>query len=85
MRDIMIESFYSEMKDPYENANYEESLNTRNEVIKECPECDGEGYFEDISDCCGADRDEDTGLCHDCHDHCGPSECPECNGTGILK
>jgi len=49
-----------------------------------CTFCQGEGYEEYISDCCGAERDEDTGLCYECHDHCGPMMCPECNGKGYL-
>lgn len=52
---------------------------------EECPECDGSGYFEDLSECCGDTRDPDTGLCHYCHDHCGPTECEDCHGTGILN
>ena len=65
--------------------NYDSTLNERDEDTKECELCEGEGSDESISDCCGASRDEDTGLCYECHDHCGPSECPECDGTGIKK
>ena len=49
-----------------------------------CTFCQGEGYDESISDCCGEKRDEDTMLCYECHDHCGPMECPECHGKGYL-
>lgn len=63
----------------------DEQLNERTEDIKECPTCDGKGYDEYISDCCGATRESDLGLCYECHDHCDPSTCPDCNGTGIIK
>ena len=63
----------------------DEQLNERTEDTKECPECEGKGGSEYLSDCCGADRDADSGLCHHCHDHCGFSQCPECNGTGIIN
>jgi len=62
----------------------EDQLYERAEDVNECTECNGHGSDETISDCCGATRDSDSGLCHECHDHCGPSECPDCNGTGIL-
>lgn len=75
-----IESFYGGMSE-----NYDSDLNERKEDIKECPDCDGRGHDESISDCCGATRDEDTCLCYACHEHCDPSVCPECNGTGIIK
>ena len=39
MRDITIESFYSEMKDPYEGADFEEEVNERNEDIDFCDIC----------------------------------------------
>jgi len=66
-------------------AGWDETLNERTEDVKECPFCDGKGYDECISGCCGATRDPDLGLCHECHDHCDPSTCPECDGTGIIK
>jgi hypothetical protein len=49
---------------------------------KPCPDCDGEGKFETISECCGADREPDLGLCYECHDHCAGCKCEKCNGTG---
>lgn len=51
----------------------------------DCTVCDGKGNFPDISDCCGAKRDPDVGLCYDCHDHSEPMECAECNGTGQVE
>ena len=63
----------------------DEQLNERTEDVKECPACDGKGFDECISDCCGATRESDLGLCYECHDHCDPSVCPDCNGTGIIK
>jgi RecJ-like exonuclease len=63
----------------------DDQLNERTEDMKECTECEGKGEFEYLSDCCGSERDADTGLCHHCHDHCGPSQCPDCNGTGIIN
>jgi len=63
----------------------DDQLYGRDEDTKECELCEGKGSDESVSGCCGASRDEDTGLCYECHDHCGPSECPECDGTGIKK
>ena len=34
---------------------------------------DGYGYSV-VSDCCGAQMDEDQGLCYECKDHCEPME-----------
>ena len=65
--------------------NYDSSLNEREEDTKYCDTCDGKGFDETISDCCGSTRDADTGLCYECHDHSDPSTCPDCNGTGIIK
>jgi hypothetical protein len=75
-----IESFYNGMTESYDS-----SLNERDEVVKECELCDGKGFDETISDCCGATREPDLGMCYECHDHCDPSPCPDCNGTGIIK
>lgn len=53
--------------------------------IKECSLCDGKGFDESISECCGDDREPDLCLCYECHDHCDPCICPDCNGTGIIN
>lgn len=50
-----------------------------------CPDCNGEGSFETISDCCCAERETDLGLCYECHDHCEPMECDSCNGAGKIE
>ncbi len=50
-----------------------------------CPDCDGEGRFETISDCCDAKQEPDMGLCYECHDHCEPQECLNCGGTGKVE
>jgi len=50
-----------------------------------CPDCNGEGCFEDKSDCCDAKREPDMGLCYECHDHCEPQECQSCGGTGKVE
>ena len=81
--------------DPFYNINpesfngtsesYDSSLNERDEDVKYCDLCAGIGYDETISDCCGATREPDLGLCYECKDHCDPSPCPDCNGTGIIK
>ena len=63
----------------------DEQLNERDEDVKECPYCEGKGFDDCISDCCGSTREPDLGLCYECHDHCDPSECPECDGTGIYN
>lgn len=73
-----IESNYGSMSE-----NYESDLNDRTEDVKECTYCDGKGYDETISECCGAKREPDLCLCYECHEHCDPSKCLECNGTGI--
>ena len=49
-----------------------------------CEACNGEGYFENISECCNAIRNPDMGLCHECHDHCEPQKCYDCDGTGFV-
>jgi len=51
----------------------------------DCPECDGKGCFENISDCCGDKREPDMGLCYECHDHCEAQECLTCSGTGKIE
>lgn len=48
-----------------------------------CHKCDGTGKTENMSDCCGALRDEDTGICFDCKDHSSAADCSDCDGTGI--
>jgi hypothetical protein len=68
-------------KKTLEDAFAEMDYNDRHPV---CPDCDGEGTFETVSDCCDAKRDPDLGLCYECHDHCEPMECSNCNGTGRL-
>ena len=80
-----IDSFYMGMREPDGYGAFDEQLNDRSEDINECEACAGHGSDESISDCCGATRDEDTMLCYECHDHCGPSTCPDCNGSGIIK
>jgi RecJ-like exonuclease len=50
-----------------------------------CPDCDGKGCFEAISECCDSMRDEDTMLCYECHEHCEPQECQNCEGTGKVE
>ena len=52
--------------------------------LKECTECDGKGYDEYVSDCCGEKRDPDTTLCFFCKEFSDPTNCNECNGTGTL-
>ena len=66
-------------------GDWDESLNERDEDIKECELCNGLGFDDTISDCCGAKREPDLGLCYECYDHCDPSPCPDCMGTGIIK
>jgi hypothetical protein len=83
MKDRIIFPDYIE-PDGY-GAFSDEQLNERTADIKECPLCEGKGYDESISDCCGDTRDIDTGLCYYCHEHSDPSICPDCNGTGIIK
>ena len=44
-----------------------------------CDECNG----DNLSDCCGAKYNDDTGICYECHDHadaagCGDEDC-ECH------
>ena len=63
----------------------EDQLYERTEDTVECELCHGIGSDENISECCGATRDVDTGLCLDCREHCGSSICPECNGMGIIN
>ena len=76
----IIESFDYQMHDPYEDcrpSDFDED--------KTCPECKGEGSFEDLSDCCAEKRYPDVMLCSYCHDFCGPLECDDCKGTGKIQ
>lgn len=46
-----------------------------------CDECNG----DNLSDCCGAKYNDDTGICYECHDHadaagCGDESC-SCHWT----
>ena len=66
-------------------GDWDESLYERVEETTECELCNGLGFDETISNCCGGTRDADTGLCLHCKDHSDPSPCPDCNGTGIIK
>lgn len=50
---------------------------------EECPDCEGEGTIL-LSNCCGAEMDEDTLMCSKCHDHCDKSVCETCDGTGQI-
>lgn len=34
-----------------------------------------------LSTCCGAETDNEIGICPDCLEHCD-YECPECDGKG---
>ena len=78
-----IESFDYQMKDPY--ADFGPDDFDREEDVKECPLCDGKGYDELLSECCGATREPDWAICYECRDHCDPATCPDCDGTGIKK
>lgn len=76
MRDICVESFYSEMKDPYDGADFEEEVNERDEDTRDqCDICgekvNNEGYFNCncYSPCCGARMFDDSDICPDCHEH----------------
>ena len=49
---------------------------------RECPECDGEGEFND-SDCCGAPI-KHSDICSLCGEHCSKTTCTVCDGTGEI-
>lgn len=51
---------------------------------KECPDCDGRGHFH-ISECCGADIDDDTKICHNCKEHSDFDRCETCDGDGQVE
>jgi hypothetical protein len=53
--------------------------------MKPCPDCEGLGIFENISNCCDAAREPDLELCYNCHGHCGPAICETCKGTGKVE
>jgi len=65
-----------------QSANKISFISLDEPVKRDCPECKGEGEFPDISLCCGATRDTDTGLCSECHEDHGACQCDDCKGTG---
>lgn len=54
-----------------------------NQKDNECPDCEGAKKVC-VSDCCGEDFDEDTGICPYCKEHCNKSDCETCDGQGHL-
>jgi DnaJ-class molecular chaperone len=51
--------------------------------LKECPDCKGEGIFEE-SECCGA-AIKWTDICSKCGEHTNETECETCGGTGEIE
>jgi len=49
----------------------------------DCPDCNGEGIFNE-SECCGAEI-KWTDICSECLEHCDESECETCDGTGDVS
>ena len=58
-------------------------LNDNTPVMKDCPECDGYGYF-DYSDCCDAPI-KFHDICSYCGEHCEKETCETCKGTGQVE
>ena len=48
---------------------------------KDCPDCDGQGYYND-SECCNAKIIH--GICSECGEHTTESICERCEGTGKI-
>lgn len=67
----------------YDDWKLETPPNDGETINKECPECEGLGTVE-YSNCCGAEYDEDSGICFECKDH-SDNICEACDGTGILE
>lgn len=49
-----------------------------------CPECDGEGSFDE-SACCGAALLGEDLICGKCFEHCEKAECVACDGKGKVE
>lgn len=52
------------------------------ERTKDCPDCDGNGHFDD-SECCGDKLF--LGICMGCKEHAEPSICEYCKGNGEIE
>jgi DnaJ-class molecular chaperone len=50
--------------------------------MKDCPDCDGDGYFND-SECCNAPIKWGD-ICTACGEHAGFCPCYNCEGTGKI-
>lgn len=75
----------------YDNYNYPPGADGPNApwnryekeiTMKPCPDCDGNGYFED-SECCGAHLSH--GICMECKEHSEPAKCEVCDGSGQVE
>ena len=57
--------------------------------LRRCPECQGAGHCEKLSNCCDA-RFAGIGwpendICSDCGEHADLQPCDECDGTGKIR
>lgn len=66
---------FSKAQREYENQLPPEGPNS-------CQDCDGTGKVS-LSNCCGADVDDDILICPACKEHCDVSDCDTCDGTGL--
>ena len=42
-----------------------------NYLAHDCPDCDGTGYEIEVSECCGAEFEDDSDICPECKEHTG--------------
>ena len=63
--------------DPFDASSREDALVKVELLCDAVEEANCKGY--ELSDCCGAAIDSDTGICHDCKDH-AENQCASCEG-----
>jgi DnaJ-class molecular chaperone len=52
-------------------------------IMKDCPDCNGEGKFNE-SECCGAEI-KWTDICTNCGEHTNETTCETCGGLGEVE